>query len=403
MDVDDLINELGYGSSPNFVRGDRMGDVVEHAHTFRSARATCNVEGVYLLQESGSSASGLSTPVVFVAKANSEAEADRIHRAVWNQNIVPFLIVWTPSTVRLYSGFRYSAPKKRTRRPPEARGLLEPALKFSDVRKGLSNLTADAIDDGTLWRERAAQITPEFRVDWKLLANLRTLGKTLHTKLGLASEVAHALIGKFVYLRYLHDRGILSPRKLEEWGLEHGAVFGRKAERRAVQALIEHVDEWLNGSIFPLRWTGPDAPTVDHLREVTGVFLGDDADKGQLHLDFQAYDFSFIPIETLSNIYEQFLHAKGEGKDNGAYYTPIPLVNFMVAELNDARPLEKKMRIFDPSCGSGAFLVHCYRRLVESQIRENGGQTPRPSELRDMLVRHIFGLDRDPQAVRSLD
>ena len=74
----------------------------------------------------------------------------------------------------------------------------------------------------------------------------------------------------------------------------------------------------------------------------------DGADDWQLHLDFQAYNFSYIPIETLSVIYEQFLHQsvkkdkstkkeKSKGREAGAYYTPIPVVNFMLNELEQRR------------------------------------------------------------------
>jgi hypothetical protein len=75
-----------------------------------------------------------------------------------------------------------------------------------------------------------------------------------------------------------------------------------------------------------------------------GTFRGDNPG-GQLHLDFEAYDFSFIPIETLSVIYEQFLHSadseteESTGKSRGAYYTPLPLVGFVIDRLNQIKPL----------------------------------------------------------------
>src|SRR5262249_37552059 len=107
-----------------------------------------------------------------------------------------------------------------------------------------------------------------------------------------------------------------------------------------------------------------------------------------------------IPIETLSVIYEQFLHAEGKGKDSGAYYTPVPLVDFMLQELEDRSPLGAERRVFDASCGSGAFLVQCYRRMIEARIRRDGENRPKPSELGAILVRNVFGMDRDEDACR---
>ena len=89
---------------------------------------------------------------------------------------------------------------------------------------------------------------------------------------------------------------------------------------------------------------------------MAGVFNGDDPITNQLHLDFQPYDFSHIPVETLSVIYEQFLHAEGRGKDSGAYYTPVPLVDFMLQELEDRSSLGTDRRVFDASCGSAPSL-----------------------------------------------
>jgi len=55
----------------------------------------------------------------------------------------------------------------------------------------------------------------------------------------------------------------------------------------------------------------------------------------------------------LSVIYEQFLHAEGRGQESGAYYTPVPLVDFMLQELEDRSPLQAAKRVFDAACGSG--------------------------------------------------
>jgi hypothetical protein len=117
-----------------------------------------------------------------------------------------------------------------------------------------------------------------------------------------------------------------------------------------------------------------------------------------MHLPFDRYDFSHIPIETLSVIYEQFLHAEGRGKREGAYYTPIPVVNFILEELDGQLPLRAGMRVFDASCGSGAFLVQCYRRLIEQKrtLKPDGKLTPK--ELRSILVRHIYGLEQNKDA-----
>lgn len=400
MQTSELLAELGYSESPNFLEAARFGEALEHAHVFRRAAENFRLHGVYLLRESSKRGQDVSTPVVYVAEADNREEADKIHKNVWNQNIVPFLLVRTPDGIWLYSGFRYdwkTIPRSKHR---EQQGVLEAAIAFNEVARRLSAFCAGAIDDGTLWHARGHQIKSETRVDWRLLDNLAALGKWLHEEEHLEKEIANALIGKFVYLRYLKDRDILSARRLRDWGMNLREVFGRDATLEATQKLIEKVDKWLNGAIFPFPFSGRRAPKLKHVRGVAAIFLGDEASTGQLHLDFQPYDFSYIPIETLSVIYEQFLASEGKDKASGAYYTPIPLVNFMLAELDDYRPLKPGMRVLDPACGSGAFLVQCYRRLIERHLQEDPSQPLRPTELRDLLIKHIFGVDRDPNACR---
>src|SRR6185437_6479346 len=162
------------------------------------------------------------------------------------------------------------------------------------------------------------------------------------------------------------------------------------------------VDTWLNGAVFPL--SAPDINEVgaEALRKVMSVFHGEQAANAQLPL-FSFYDFSFIPIETLSVVYEQFLHAlpgsagQSEGEARAAYYTPLPLVNFMLDRLDANLPLQPGMRVLDPSCGSGAFLVQCYRKLIECR-RQAIGRKLSPAQLDGLLTRHIFGVDIDEDA-----
>lgn len=85
--------------------------------------------------------------------------------------------------------------------------------------------------------------------------------------------------------------------------------LGRSLRLASFRNLLARVDERLNGSIFPLSLSGAGAPSVEHVRSVAAVMLGDDPETGQLHLDFGAYDFSHIPIATLSAVYEQFMAA----------------------------------------------------------------------------------------------
>lgn len=399
MELDRFIESLGYSASPNFLVGEALDVDRDFGHIYRKARAECRLHGVYLLNAAAFDRSQSNVPVVYVCEADSEAEAREIHRRVWNQNAVPFLLVVSPTTIRLYPGFNY----RRDNSTDPLQGALSVFEDFNQAVESLSALGADSINSGSVWKEMGGAVTPDKRVDWQLLANLRDLNDWLRDEGRVEDhKLAHAMIGKFVYIHYLRQRKILSDNRLREWNIDPEHIFSHSAHLNSFIELIGHLDQWLNGAVFPLTSAKIREFGAANLRKVASVFMGQQAQSGQLPL-FDIYDFSFIPIETLSVIYEQFLHAtlnqdgESEGEARGAYYTPVPLVNFMLDKLDARSPLEQGMRVLDPSCGSGAFLVQCYRKLIERRRRELGRRL-RPAELGRLLTAHIFGVDIDEDA-----
>jgi len=122
------------------------------------------LQGVYALRRTPASKTEPLVPVVYVCHADSENAASRIHELVWNQDVVPFLLVHHSRGVRLYSGFRCQPQKDGLER-----GVLSALSQFNQVSELAESFHADAIDSGKLWRSWGRQVTPETRVDRKLL------------------------------------------------------------------------------------------------------------------------------------------------------------------------------------------------------------------------------------------
>ena len=143
MQITELLNELGYQDSSNFLRKRRS--VFETApffgHIFRRAEEHLGLEGVYSLRSDPEGAVGSVVPLVYVCRAGSEKEADRIHRLVWNQDVAPFLIVHTPAGVKLYSGFRHSRSETG-----EASGVLQALTDFNNISTLIDEFSAESID-----------------------------------------------------------------------------------------------------------------------------------------------------------------------------------------------------------------------------------------------------------------
>ena len=60
-------------------------------HLFERAVESCNLRGVYSCQPPDQPSDRLtdSVPIVYVCEAKDENEAQKIHKQVWNQNVVP--------------------------------------------------------------------------------------------------------------------------------------------------------------------------------------------------------------------------------------------------------------------------------------------------------------------------
>jgi len=156
------------------------------------------------------------------------------------------------------------------------------------------------------------------------------------------------------------------------------------------------------------------------------------------------YEFSVLPIEILGSIYERFLGntirfraVKGDThtavveekpevkKAGGVYYTPQYIVDYIVKNTVGEKIKNKKpeeiaaIKICDPACGSGSFLVGAYQYLLNyhldyytqgkniktslknKKIFEAGHNAYKLTidEKQRILCSSIFGVDIDNQAV----
>jgi tRNA1(Val) A37 N6-methylase TrmN6 len=331
----------------------------------------------------------------------------------------PFLIVLLPGQVRVFTGFAYNPATPET-------GAVTPAIStdqnITRIIEALSAFTADAINRGEIWQRNAEHLGAEQRVDTMLLKNLKALAAQLENDHSLPPETCHALIGKFVYLAYLRARDIISDKWLrEEAMVEPTTIFTDDTFAPTVtldgfRKLVRAVEIRFNGKLCPIAWGSSKAPRADAIRAVARVFSGEEA-TGQMHLSFRAYDFASIPVEFLSSIYEQFLHT-GKNEDDaetdeepeeieneasdpekrGAHYTPEPLADYLVSEINAVKPLRLGMRVLDPCCGSGVFLVVAFRRLVELECQQQNRTSLNASELSVILTTSIYAVERNPIA-----
>src|SRR5713101_506419 len=260
-----LLQELNYEQSSHY-RSHVSEFEPETAHLFRAAR-DAGVSGIYVFQASPAISQKVvvDRPAVYIAQAKDLKHAQSIHRSLWNLFYAPYLIVLLPQQVRVYTGFKYAEKDPN-------KGFLD-EFPLNDLRLRLAEFSSEAIDTGRIWQKGKYknQLDEQERVDKRLLRNLLQLGDELK-KQGLDASVAHALIGKYVYIRYLWDRGILTEEWLQEQHIEKESVFNRVATANGLSRLIAALEDRFNGKIFPIDFTRLDAPTDLHVRLTASVF-----------------------------------------------------------------------------------------------------------------------------------
>jgi hypothetical protein len=186
-------------------------------------------------------------------------------------------------------------------------------------------------------------------------------------------------VDRIIFLRICEDRGV------ERYGELMALLNGTDIYQRLL-VLFRKADDRYNSGLFHFskekdRPEDPDelTPTlVIDDKVLKDIFRG-------LYYPESPYAFSVLPTEILGQVYEQFLgrvitltaghHAKVEEKPEvkkagGVFYTPSYIVDYIVQNtvgklVEGKTPKDvEKIKILDPACGSGSFLLGAYQFLL---------------------------------------
>jgi type I restriction-modification system DNA methylase subunit len=308
------------------------------------------------------------------------------------------------------------------------KGSFDHFLKDSKKKKGTTAVDKEFLKEMEEWRTDLA----------KNIALRNTID--IHP----LNYVVQATIDRILFLRICEDRNI------EEYGRLQKLAAGTQIYKQLTK-FFEQADEKYNSGLF-------------HFHKEKGVTSAPDEISLNLKIDDKIlkdiitalyypspYEFSVISADILGNVYEQFLgkvirltsggQAKVEEKPEvkkagGVYYTPQYIVKYIVENtvgelLKEKTPMmvagkvkgHSPLRILDPACGSGSFLIYAYQYLLdwhrdwyEKDIKQKGAAQAKKwndavyqgpgdhwylttREKKRILVNSIFGVDIDHQAV----
>jgi MmeI, DNA-methyltransferase domain len=178
-------------------------------------------------------------------------------------------------------------------------------------------------------------------------------------------------------------------------------IKDRQWPAREIWSLFDKIDDVLNGAIFPISPSERRLIPADALHLVRrAIRHGDAVGRDGRQLGFLDVSFATLRTETISAIYELFLLIEDpDEKDNeGAFYTPPFLVDYVLDEVDRIRPFTSKSRVVDPAAGSGIFLVGAYRRILEREMPRRRWAVTHFQKARSILETTILGVEKNRQA-----
>jgi len=295
------------------------------------------------------------------------------------------------------------------------KGSFDRYAQATKGKKGTAEVDSEFLKEIESWRELLA----------KNIA-LQNRGVSIYE----LNYAVQKLLDRIIFLRICEDRGI-EPYGQLQTRVESGEVYThlRNYFKLAEAKYDSGIFDFDADKITP-------ALKIDD-RVLRTVIQG-------LYYPKSPYEFSVLGVEILGNVYEQFLgkvirltaghQAKVETKPEvkkagGVYYTPQFIVDYIVKNsvgklVAGKTPKEiAGIKILDPACGSGSFLIAAYSYLLNYhldwyvrnlslekkallkknkkavfQVREKEWYLT-TAEKKRILRNNIFGVDIDPQAV----
>ena len=301
------------------------------------------------------------------------------------------------------------------------KGSFDKYIEDTKRKKGTSEVDKEFLKLIESWRENLAK-------------NIALRNKDL--SIYELNYAVQKIIDRIIFLRIAEDREIEAYARLQKLTADKTAIYPRLVE------IFTQADYKYNSGIFNFKED----------RITPGLEIDDKVLKeiiNSVYYPDSPYEFSVFDVEILGNIYEQFLgktirltpahQAKVEDKPEvkkagGVYYTPKYIVDYIVKntveeKIKDKPPDEiAALKILDPACGSGSFLLGAYQLLLDyhlhyytgdgngsgkkqqgilkKALKENRVYPLREQEYRltieekqRILLNNIFGVDIDSQAV----
>ncbi len=225
----------------------------------------------------------------------------------------------------------------------------------------------------------------------------------------LLDEGVQKILDRLIFLRVAEDRKIEPPTLIpliREWE----STDREMPLYKSMISTFRELDSIYNSNLFSKHPFENWEDYSDATKRVIKILYGKEG--------YYEYDFKAMPADILGGVYENYLGYKlsqskkglsvGENakkrKEQGIYYTPAFIVDYIVR--NALKPVLdrcksvsdlKKIKVLDPACGSGSFLIKALE-IIADKYRDFNCRVDEFTKI-EIIMENLYGVDLDAQAV----
>jgi hypothetical protein len=329
-----------------------------------------------------------------------------IHKQVWSFDNSPVIFVIKGDEIRVYNALNYSKKEESLEEIKLTKEERESKFSFWELQSGFT------------WKwlqneyfENLSKKQHRKRVNERLFQNIKEVREYLtniSSESPLSENDANSLILRLIFIRYLIDRKVKIDEtfisgELDDVNERRKSFINLIKEPTKLNLLFQKLNTKFNGVLFKELDVQISQNKSNFLAD---VFKGELQDEDNLFegFFFEIFDFSIIPVEVISGIYESLIDEETRKLDS-AVYTPPFLVEYVLNDTVD-KYLEKEnnseCKIFEVAVGSGIFLVQSLRKMIDKELELNPNQSPKgfSERIRNIAKRNLFGIDINEEALK---
>jgi len=230
-------------------------------------------------------------------------------------------------------------------------------------------------------------------------------------------EIIQRIIDRLIFIRRCEDTGI----NIENITLKDAMILPDNKAYPTLKEIFKRYNDVYNSGLFAIaRDNDCDKITINGeiIKKLTDYLY---ESKSREYV----YNFDWIDADILGQVYEQYLgkilaqtksgiaklkNGQVHRKEQGIYYTPTYVVDYIVKStvgeiLKNKKIKTKDIRILDPACGSGSFLIKAYDYLYNKLSSSKESKQYRIdsqgkySIKTEILKNNLYGVDLDNKAV----